>query len=433
MTQERPARPIRILVLPDKYFPDLCGGGAIYTDMCQGLASRGFDVTVRSPYPFYPEWTDKSGRNGWRVDRTIEEGVKVERFGFFIPRNPKSAAQRMMLDATLALSLSRSLFRGRFDAVISFCPHIGGVAFAALKGLTSGLALWLNVQDLPADAASAGGITGAGLLPKVLAWVQKTLFNRADVWSSISPVMMERLAAIRRRQQPILFTPNWLHRSIAEEIHRLPSKVGRAPAEPIRLLYAGNIGTKQGLLDFCKALAGTPTPFAFQIHGDGGRAAEVRDWIGSSGDSRFSFAPILDEPGFVRALHDTDLFVITEKSGSGASFFPSKMAPGMASGSATLAVADPDGPLGREVREQALGPWLPWDRCGEAGALVASIRDRPEEFITWQRNAVNRARFYDREACLDMISRTLVEMIRDRTLAHGRRQFGIEAVTTTSL
>ncbi len=410
-------KPMRLLVLPDKYAPDLCGGGAIYTDMCQGLAARGYDVTVRCPQPFYPEWVDKSGRNGLNVHRSVEDGVKVERYGLFIPRNPKSAIQRMMLDASLALSLSRSLFRGRFDAVMSFCPHIGGVAFASIHKLFHRHPLWLNVQDLPADAASAGGITKGGPLPKLLAWVQKFLFNRADCWSSISPVMMDRLGMIRKGDQPILFMPNWLHLSIAEEIRRLPSKVGRAPAKPIRLLYAGNIGTKQGLLEFCQALAKSPAPFEFRIHGDGGLAPQVRSWVESSGDSRFHFAPILDEAGFVRVLHETDLFVITEKAGSGASFFPSKMAPGMASGNAMLVVSDPESPLGREVREQQIGPWLPWSRMDEAGDLVASIASQPEEFFAWQRNAANRALYYDREVCLDSIEKTLGDMVRSPSFA----------------
>src|SRR4051812_8937003 len=232
-------RPLRLLVIPDKYLPDQCGGGAIYTDMCRGLARRGHEVTVRCPYPFYPEWTDKSGRNGLNIDRSVEEGVLVERHGFLIPRNPKSVAQRLLLDASLWLSYTRSMFRGRFDAVMAYCPHAGGVAFAAMHKMFFGRPLWLNVQDIPADAASAGGMSKGGFAKKTLAYIQKALFNQADLWSSISPVMIERLESLRTNRQPILFVPNWLHKTMADEITALPSKVGRAPADPVRLLYAG--------------------------------------------------------------------------------------------------------------------------------------------------------------------------------------------------
>src|SRR3954451_16884951 len=112
MAAPNPRRPLRLLVIPDKYLPDQCGGGAIYTDMCRGLVRRGIDVTDRCPYPFYPEWTDKSGRNGVRVERDTDHGVTVERYVMFIPRNPRSVWQRMLLDATFFASLCRSMFAG---------------------------------------------------------------------------------------------------------------------------------------------------------------------------------------------------------------------------------------------------------------------------------------------------------------------------------
>ncbi len=162
---------------------------------------------------------------------------------------------------------------------------------------------------------------------KLLQAVQRWLFNRADVWSSISPIMVERLEELRDRDQPVMFLPNWLHQSIADQIGSRPSKVGRSPARPVRLLYAGNIGAKQGLLKFCKNLGKTTVPFRFQIHGDGGAASEVREWVISSGDSRFSIGPVLDEAHSSEALHQTDFFVITEKPAKRCLLFPQQDRP----------------------------------------------------------------------------------------------------------
>ena len=86
--------------------------------------------------------------------------------------------------------------------------------------------LWLNVQDLPADAAAASRIVAGKRAQKLLQAVQRWLFNRADVWSSISPIMIERLEQLRDRHQPVMFLPNWLHQSIADQI--------RGPAEQDR-------------------------------------------------------------------------------------------------------------------------------------------------------------------------------------------------------
>jgi colanic acid biosynthesis glycosyl transferase WcaI len=414
------SRPLRLLVIPDKYLPDQCGGGAIYTDMCRGLAGRGLEVTVRCPYPFYPEWTDKSGRNGLRIERYLDEGVRVERFGMFIPRNSRSVWQRMMLDATFFASLCRSLLGGgRFDAVIAFCPHTGGLAFAALHKLLFGGPLCLSIMDLPADAASASGMTRRGMLSRVFHRVQRTLFNRADVWRSISPVMIERLESLRDRNQPILFIPDWLHPSLAAEIQALPSKVGRPPGQPVRLLYSGNIGGKQGLLDFCKILRGVPAPFRFRIHGEGGGAAPVRDWVASCGDARFSFGPLIEEAGFVNAMHEADLYVVTERPENHAAFFPSKTIPAMASGTPILAISSPRSPLGREVRTQGVGPWFSWDEAHAVTELLDSLPGRGAEFVTWQSNAVRRGHYFARERCLDLIESVLAELVDARAQARS--------------
>lgn len=416
-----PRRPIRVLVVADKYLPDQCGGAPIYADMCRGLAGRGFDVTVRCPYPYYPEWADKGGCNGLGIRRTVEDGVKVERYGLLIPpgRTLGSVTRRLLVDASYFLSLARSLFLGGgpFDVAFAYCPLMGGVAFAALHKLLFRTPLLLSAMDLPVHAARAGGIVRSGRLLGILLGIQKALFNRADVWRSIAPAMIERLEGLRARGQPIRLIPDWLHPSVAESLRRLPSKRGRPAGRPVRLLYSGNIGAKQGLLDFCTALHASPAPFTLRIQGDGAAGAQVRDWVASCGDARFSMGPLVAEAEFARALHEADLFLVTEKPGGGASFFPSKMIPGMTSGTPCLAVSDPDSPLGREMRDHAPGPWFSWDRCDAAGPLLETLAGRAPEFLAWQRNAAARGRYYERERCLDLIQETLEDMVRARTPA----------------
>jgi colanic acid biosynthesis glycosyl transferase WcaI len=410
-------RPIRLLVISHLFAPDLCGGASIFSDMCFGLAQRNIDVTVRCGYPYYPEWTNKSGHNGVRIERSLENGVHIERYGMFIPSNPRSTWQRVLYEGSFFLSLCRSAFHNvEFDCVIVFCPLAGSVAYAALHKLFHGTSVWLNVQDLPADAAAASKIIAGKASQKLFQAVQRWLFNQADLWSSISPIMVERLEQLRDRQQPVRFLPNWLHRSIAEQIQAYPSKVGRTPARPVRLLYAGNIGSKQGLLQFCKTLEMTTAPFQFRIHGDGGAASEVRDWLTSSGDSRFSFCPVLDEAAFVGALHETDFLVITEKPESGASFFPSKTVPAMASGTPILAVSDPDSPLGREMRTHDVGPWFSWNRCSDLGDFLDSIDAREKDFVVWQQNAIGRSKSFGREQCLDFVEITLNSILSEKVV-----------------
>lgn len=392
----------RVLIIVNVFHPDRGGGAAVFTDLARGLAARGFGVTVRCAYPYYPEWRDKSGQNGWRIQRYEEEQVHVERYGIFIPSRPNSLFQRLVYEASFLFSLLRSLPRGHgYDMVMVFCPLVGAVAFATLNKWLWRKPLWLNVQDLSATAAQAGGIARGRVAPAVLNAVQKGLFNRADLWSSISPVMIDRLLALRTKRQPVLYLPNWLNASLAAEIRALPDRARRPPADPVNLLYAGNIGSKQDLLRFCQALHTSAARFMFRIHGDGGHAESVRRWVEASGDARFSFGPFLDEAAFAAALHATDFFVITERSGSGGSFIPSKMIPGMAAGCPILAVCDADSPLGREMHAEEPGPWFPWEHLGEVSDLLKGIPAQPERFFAWRQNALRRGDYHDRDRIID--------------------------------
>jgi hypothetical protein len=136
--------------------------------------------------------------------------------------------------------------------------------------------------------------------------------------------------------------------------------------------------------------------------------------LASSGDSRFSLFPVLDEAAFVHALHQTDFLVITEKPESGASFFPSKTVPALASGTPILAVSDPDSPLGREMTTHNVGPWFPWNRCSEVGDFLGSNAAREQEFVTWQQNAIRRSESFVRDRCLDFVETTLHKILEHR-------------------
>ena len=388
----------RLLIVVNVFNPDRGGGGAIFSDLAYGLAERGWDVTVRCAYPYYPEWKDKSGKNGLAIQRYEEKGVHVERYGLYIPRNPNSLVERLMYEASFLLSLARAWPRGKgFHAVMVFCPLVGAVAYAIVNKWLFRAPLWLNVQDLSADAAAASGIARGKGIVKALGGVQGLLFNRADVWSSISPVMIQRLEQIREHAQPVLYLPNWLNDSMAQAIAALPTKLGRPMASPPRLLYAGNIGTKQDLLHFLRFLRASDAPFQFRVHGNGGGAEAVQQFIAQANDPRFTFGPFLDEHGFAKALHETDFFVITEKSGSGGSFIPCKMISGVASGSPILAVCDPESPLGQEMNLAGCGPQFDWADLGRVPALLRESQANPHQFLAWQEAALARAAFYHRD------------------------------------
>jgi colanic acid biosynthesis glycosyl transferase WcaI len=415
-------QPLKLLVITMMYEPDCVGIAAIASDMCAALAERGHDVTVYTTYPYYPEWKLKAKNNPWRAQKESINGVQVKRHRIFVPSKPSRLLPRLIHELSFPVSLSRNLFRReKFDVVMAFCPLMGGMVFAAMQKILFRDLLWVNIQDIPVEAASASGIIKSGLLARLASTVQKFVFNRADVWSSISPDMVQKLETIQSAKTPVHLCPNWLTKSLHEQILQASPKVGRIPQRPTKLLYCGTIGNKQGLLQFCQDLSKCSGDFQFQIRGAGSEAEPVRRWVESSNDGRFEFDKLVSQSEFINAIHAADWFVIPQKSSAGGAFFPSKLIPSMFIGTPILAVSESDGPLYREVNENGLGLVVPWSQVDCLTNELDAIHHAPARFTELQENCIRRAEAFERETAIDKFEQLLLEQSSRYNTQSGRK------------
>ena len=407
-----PDRPrLKLLVISMLYEPDCVGIAAIASDMCAALADRGHEVTVYTSYPYYPEWKRKSTANCWRVHREVIRNVAVRRFGMYVPSNPSRLLPRLLHELSFPVSLLRSLAdRRRFDVVMAYCPLLGTVMFSALRKLIFGGPLWVNVQDIPVEAATTSGIIQSRTLGRLASRLQMSVLNQGDVWSSISPHMVEQLEFIKPPDTPLHLCPNWLTGGLHDEVRKLPSKLGHGPNRPLQLLYCGTIGKKQDLLEFCRHLNRGTLDFHMQICGHGGEAAALRKWLQQTQNPRFHLAGLLSDAEFIRAIHRADWFVIPQKSGAGNSFFPSKLIPAIFVGTPVLAVSDHSGPLIEEVREHRLGMVVKWTELDRLPGELSALQADTTRFHQLQRNCLNRAQAYHRDQAIDRIENLLLQL-----------------------
>lgn len=116
---------------------------------------------------------------------------------------------------------------------------------------------------------------------------------------------------------------------------------------------------------------------------------------------------------FVAAIDAADLFLITERPESGASYMPSKLIPAIAVGTPILAVCDPASPLGREVANADLGPMLTWDDVDRFPEVLATARD-DEQHRRWRANCLDRAKAFERTTVIDQIEQGLERLVAAR-------------------
>ena len=322
----------------------------------------------------------------------------------------------------------RSLFRGeRFDGVMVFCPLLGSVAFAGIRKLFFREPLWVNIQDLPAEAGTASGIIKSRGLRFIGGVVQKYLFRCGEVWSSICPEMVAQVEKLKTKRTTVHLVPNWLVGSLADRIYQLPRKDQRRPQQPLKLLYCGTIGKKQGFLEFCKKLQQVcDIDFRFQIHGAGSEANAVKKWVEHNGNYRFEFDDLLSENKFVRKMYDADWFVISEKQGAGFSFLPSKLIPCISVGTPVVAVSDSSSPLGREIKRHGLGITAEWDRFDQLVRQLTETQRSPEKYAELQKNCLDRASAFSREHAIDRVE----DLLTDFVICRRKEDVSIERCPT---
>jgi hypothetical protein len=207
--------------------------------------------------------------------------------------------------------------------------------------------------------------------------------------------------------------------SLSKNIARLPPRIGRVPDGPLKLLYCGTIGRKQGLTQLCEAIHQSDLDCRFEIRGEGGEAATVEQWVKNTGDPRFQFGSLMPEDEFVRAIHDADWFVISETHGAGSSFLPSKLIPSISIRTPILAIADATGPLGSEMRTYGLGVHLEWTEVETMASRLRNYERNPAAYVELQRNCEKRAASYSRQPALDRMEELIALLIESKDNNRG--------------
>ena len=390
---------MKILIVTNLYAPDVCGGAAQCTDLAQGFAERGHEVDVFTAHPYYPEWKNKTKANVWRVKKESYPRLNIYRHGMYLPKNTTSFMSRITVEVFFLLSLLRSLFRGkRADLVLVYCPLFGSLMFSLLRKFFRREKVWLNIQDIPTDAARAAGISKSGFLHRFAEWVQKTAFSLTDFRSTISPEMQKRIEEIVGPRHKVELCPNWLVGPIAKRITDQGHSRPKENSKKLRLLYCGNIGQKQGLPQLCQQLSNTSIPFRFTIRGSGSGCKQLQDWLDQSKDPRFTLSNLLPDQEFIDAVKSADAFVCCEKPSSGFAFIPSKIIPSISLGTPLLAISDVGSPLGQEVITNGLGLHIDWNSISSLESKLPGFIQRRNQY---SENCLKRADYYCRDTCLN--------------------------------
>jgi colanic acid biosynthesis glycosyl transferase WcaI len=343
---------MKILIHGINYSPELTGIGKYSGEMGEWLAMHGHEVRVVTAPPYYPMWKIGVGYSGWRFKREVVvpltatkgNGLKIYRCPLWVPAQP-SGIRRILHLASFALSSLPVMLRQAFwkpDIVIAIEPPIMCAPAALLISKLCRSKSWLHVQDFEVDAAFNLGILPFGYLRNTFLSVERYLMSLFDRISTVSPMMLDRLACKGVPQINAILFPNWVDAQVIfpmQSASPMRAELGIAD-NSIVALYSGNMGEKQGLeivLDTARNLD-NKYPIRFILCGDG--AARIRLQKTYAYLQNVLWLPLQPIEKLNGLLNVADIHLLPQRANVSDLVMPSKLTGMLSSGRPILATAN---------------------------------------------------------------------------------------------
>lgn len=379
-------------------------------DMCRSWVKRGYQVTVITGIPNYPEGRFYSGYGWFKKRREFKDGITIYRLPIL---------SRGSSSLRLALNYASFMMAGWFWAKTSRIK--ADVVFNfEVSPMTQALpAIWyakrrkipsiIYIQDLwPDNVETVAGVKNAWVL-KRLDRMTKRIYTRSTKLLVTSPSFKDTLIERGVSESKVTYWPQY-----AESHHKpYPKKA----TNPFTVMFTGNLGDAQGL-DVLPRLAlalksANHDDIHFTLVGDGRQKAALIDQINSlEVEDMFTLVgrrPSTDVPKLLSeadcaflSFKDTPLFHKT---------IPAKLQTYLACGKPIFAIAA--GETKRIIEEANVGLCVePGDEKAALKALITLKKTDEKTFNQWSKNAVIYAKkHFDKKTLMDQFD-AMVEEIK---------------------
>ncbi len=409
---------MRLLIHGINYAPELTGIGRYTGEMGAWLASRGHAVTVLTALPYYPQWRVPESYRGRGWMREWREGVEVLRAPLYVPARV-TAKTRVLHELSFGVSCLYwwpYLMWQRWDAVLAVCPLLQSGLLPSLMARRQGIPFIFHIQDLQVDAAQELGILKQTRLLTLLKRWERSLLGRSQAVTTISEGMAARLQDKGVAAARLHLLPNWADlKNIRPRPRDNPLRAELGLTSEILILYAGNLGEKQGLEVILKSAALTRdrADLRYLVAGDGAARSRLKGLARHYGLDNVSFLPLQSNERYPWLMASGDIHLVIQRGQAADLVMPSKLANILAAGRPFIATARAGTELGRVTAASQAGLLVPPEdgqALAQAILKLAGDADIREEMGT-------RARRYaedrlGREAILSRLEDLLYRLTR---------------------
>ena len=149
----------RITIIGPNYYPEDSAIGLYTTQKAEYLLKKGFEVTMVTGFPYYPQWEiwNDYKLNSYYINENIN-GVQVYRYKQYVPQKP-TFTRRIIHLLSFTLGSVPNIFKGnKPDLVIVIIPFTTTALLGWILKVVYKSKLWIHIQDFEFDAAMDSGL-----------------------------------------------------------------------------------------------------------------------------------------------------------------------------------------------------------------------------------------------------------------------------------
>ncbi len=369
--------------------------------MCSWFVSRGHSVDVIAGLPHYPEWEIHQEYKNKGFYTEAIDGVNILRVPHFVPPADRvNAKTRIKLETSFHLKSLRYalpiLFKKKkYDAVIAVCPPMQSGLFPMIYKIFRNVPWIFHVQDLQVDAAlNLGILKNHTIIRKMLFGIEKMLFKNATKVSTITDAMKQKIINKGIDPNKMVLFPNWADLDFIKPMDRnnpLRKEFGYTEDDTV-IMYAGNMGEKQGLEIIIDAACHftQDSNIQFAMVGDGTAKKRLTKLTRDKGLTNLHFFPLQPLQKLPNLLAMADIHLVIQKREACDLVMPSKLTNILAAGRPIIATAKYGSHLYQVIVENQCGLVLKSHRTVE---LIEGIKNLTNQALMVEQMG-QKSRFY---------------------------------------
>jgi len=351
----------KILVVSANYYPEPAGVAPLCTELCEDLVQQGFDVTVLTAFPSYPERVVKEPYRGKVFLREEIRGVKLIRTWMHVKPDPGRFWRAFSFSTFILTSLFGACFAGRPDTIVCLSSPMP-VGFAAwLISRWKHCPYLYNAQDLLIEASlQAGYIRPGWWLRRMLAF-ERIILHGARQVTVIGENFKDNMLAKGVPEERVTVIPNWIDLDFvkpASRMNRFREESGLG--ERFVLMHAGNIGLIHGheyVIEAAERTKDQPE-ITYVYLGSGLMKPRLEKMVQEKQLDNVRFLPLRPREEMPLFLPAADCHLVSLDRGMKYSL-PSKLATVMAAGRPVIGMMDEETDAARIIRSAGCGVVVP--------------------------------------------------------------------------